>query len=169
MLRILRFNFWLFLLLCVYGASSHAAITVVSYWRLGEGDSGVAVGATATNTTDVAGAKNLHFQGNASYANDVDRAAAMHTGSSLSVKFANSTYATNAIVSVTTNNFGIECWVKPTALGGGQIIAYNGSTGGAGGGGWGLMIASDNTYEALLGGVTAFGTNVAIAHVWRHQ
>src|SRR5258705_5219857 len=77
---------------------SHAAITVVSYWRLGESDPGSAVGGTATNATDSAGAKNLTFQGNAHYANDVSLAAASHTGSSLSINFTNRAPATHSIV-----------------------------------------------------------------------
>jgi hypothetical protein len=125
------------------------AVNVVSYWRLGEGDPGAAVGVTATNATDSVGAKNLMFQGNASYANDVSATAASHTSSSVSVNFTNSAYATNAVVSTATDNFGIECWVKPTALGGGQVIAYNGITGGFGDGGWGIIIAANNTYEGL--------------------
>jgi alpha-tubulin suppressor-like RCC1 family protein len=146
----------------------HAAINLVSYWRLGEADPGASARVTATNATDSLGANNLKVHGNASYTNDVAPAAATKTGSSLSVNFTNSAYATNAIVSTNRDNFGIECWVKPTALGGGQVIAYNGVTGGAGSGGWGLIIAADNTYEGLFGGVEAFGTNVAVANTWTH-
>src|SRR5689334_19058646 len=146
----------------------HAAITVLNYWRLGESDPGAAVGATATNATDSVGAKNLTVQGNAHYANDVAPNAAARTSSSLSVNFTNSAYATNTIVSTVTDNFGIECWAKPTALGGGQVIVYNGVTGGAGSGGWGLIIAADNTYQGLFGGLTEFGTNVAAANVWTY-
>lgn len=149
--------------------SSRAAINVVSYWRLGESDSGAAAGAAAANTTDSVGATSLKFQGNARYANDVAATAATRIGSLLSVNFTNSDYATNAIVSTATDNFGIECWAKPTALGGGQVIAYNGGTGGAGGSsGWGIIIAADNTYEGLFGGITTIGTSPATANVWTH-
>jgi DNA-binding beta-propeller fold protein YncE len=137
----------------------------VSYLRLGEGDPGAVVGATATNTIDSAGPNNLRIQGNARYTSDVAPAAATSAASSLSVNFTNSAYAANTIVSTATDNFGIECWVKPTALGGGQVIAYNGSTANSG---WGLIIAANNTYEGLLGGANAFGTNAAIANVWTH-
>ena len=34
--------------------------------------------------------------------------------------------------------------------------------------GWGLIIAANNTYQALFGGVSAFGTNVATANTWTH-
>jgi len=147
----------------------HAAINVVSYWRMGESDPGAAAGVAVANTIDSAGTNNLTVQGAALYASDVAATATYHTGSSLSVNFANGAFATNAIVSTATYNFGIECWVKPTALGtNDQVIAYNGSTGGFGSGGWGIFIAADHTYEGLLGGAAAFGTNVAIANVWTH-
>jgi autotransporter-associated beta strand protein len=149
--------------------SSLAAINVVSYWRLGESDPGAAAGAIASNTTDLVGGMNLKFQGNARYANDVGATAATRPGSILSVNFTNSAYATNAVVSTATDNFGIECWAKPTALGGGQVIAYNGGTGGAGGSsGWGIILAADNTYQGLFGGITTIGTSVATANVWTH-
>jgi len=147
---------------------SHATVTTVAWYRLGEGDPGAAVGATATNTIDSAGAKNLTFQGNAHYANDVTPIAAGHAGSSLSINFTSGAYATRSVVSTATDNFGVECWVKPTALGGGQVIVYNGATGGLNSGGWGIIIAADNTYQGLFGGLTAFGTNVAMANVWTH-
>ncbi len=145
-----------------------AAINVVSYWRLGENDPGAASGVTATTAVDSAGTKNLKFQGNARYTNDVATTAASHTGSSLSVNFTNSAYATNTVVSTATDNFGIECWAKPTAFGGGQVIAYNGGTGGVGDGGWGIIIAANNTYQGLFGGVAAFGSTPATLNTWTH-
>lgn len=160
--------FLLVLLQAFSGASSHAVVTVVSYWRLGETDPGASTGLAVTNTVDVVGGMNLEVQGKAQYTNDVASSAARHTGSTLSVSFDNSAYATTSIVSTATDNFGIECWVKPTALGGGQVIAYNGITGGNGDGGWGIIIAADNTYKGLFGGVTGFGTNVATPNVWTH-
>lgn len=164
-----RLHLWLFLFLLYgfAGASSRATITVVSYWRLGENDPGAAPGVTATNTVDSAGTNNLAFVGSARYANDVAASAAIHTGSSLSINFTNGAYATNAIVSAAINNFGIECWVKPTAPApaGGEVIAYNGSTASNG---WGIILAPNNTYEALFGGAVAFGTNVASTNVWTH-
>ena len=86
-----------------------------------------------------------------------------------SINFTNSAYATNAIVSTAQDNFGIECWAKPTAMGGGQVIAYNGGTGGfAGSSGWGIILAANNTYQGLFGGITTIGTSVATANVWTH-
>ncbi|HEV2454382.1 MAG TPA: FG-GAP-like repeat-containing protein [Verrucomicrobiae bacterium] len=158
---------FIFVLLIFGGAVRvHATVTVVDYWRLGENDPGAVAGAVATNTTDSVGSKPLAIQGNARYANDVP---AGNPGSLLSINFTNSAYATNSIISTAVNNFGIECWVKPTAMGGsGQVIAYNGATGGAGSGGWGLIISSSSTYQFLYGGITDFGTNPAVANVWTY-
>lgn len=144
-----------------------ATINTVAYWRMGESDTGAANGVTATNTIDSVGTNNLTFAGSAQYTNDVAAGAATDTGSTLSVNFANSAYATCSVVSIATNNFGIECWVKPTALGS-QVIAYNGSTGGSGDGGWGIIIGSDNNYYGLFGGVTTLGGVPATANVWTH-
>jgi autotransporter-associated beta strand protein len=149
--------------------TSRAAINVVSYWRLGESDAGAAAGATVANTTDIVGGMNLVFQGNARYANDVAATAANRIASLLSVNFTNSAYAINPIVSTATDNFGIECWAKPTVLGGGQVIVYNGGTGGlAGSSGWGIIIAADGTYQGLFGGITTIGASLATANVWTH-
>jgi hypothetical protein len=91
-----------------------------------------------------------------------------HTGSSLSVTFTNGAYATNVIVSTVTNNFGIECWVKPTILGRNEVIAYNGITGGIGSGGWGIFLSSNTNYDGLFGGVAFVGGVPATANVWTH-
>jgi hypothetical protein len=135
---------------------------------MGENDPGAAPGVSVTNTVDIAGTNNLRFRGPARYTNDVAAIAASRTGSSFAINFTNGAYATNAVVSTATDNFGIECWVKPTQTSSNQVIAYNGITGGAGDGGWGLIIDGNNHYGVLFGGVTAFGTNVATANVWTH-
>jgi hypothetical protein len=146
-----------------------ATVNTAAYWRLGENDPGAMPGVTVTSTIDSAGTNNLTFEGGAAeYANDVAATAASHTGSSLSINFANGAYATNVIMATNVDNFGIECWAKPTALGGGQVIAYNGSTGGSGDGGWGIIIGSDNNYYGLYGGVTTLGGVPATANVWTH-
>jgi hypothetical protein len=151
------------------GVLDFLRFTNVAFWRLGENDPGSVVGVTATNTVDITGTHKLVFQGNARYSGDVSTYAANILGSAFSINFTNGAFATNTIVSSATDNFGIECWVKPTALGvSGQVLAYNGGTGGLGDGGWGLLIAADNTYQALYGGVTLFGTNAVVTNVWTH-
>jgi autotransporter-associated beta strand protein len=165
LLHVLLISFFV----AVAAPRSRAAINVVSYWRLGESDPGATAGAAAASTTDIVGGMNLTFQGNARYASDVAATAANRIASLLSVNFTNSAYAITPIVSTATDNFGIECWAKPTALGGGQVIAYNGGTGGAAGSsGWGIILAADNTYQGLFGGITTIGTSPATANVWTH-
>jgi hypothetical protein len=168
-----RFNFGqaalaIFALVFLWLPCARATVTPVGYWRLGENDSGAATGIAATNVADIAGAHPLLFHGQATYSADVSSFASNSPGSTLSVNFTNSAYATNTIVSAAIDNFGIECWVKPTTSAASQVIVYNGTTGGAGSGGWGLLIADDNTYEALFGGVILFGTNTATPNVWTH-
>lgn len=161
---------WLFLffLQIFSGTSSRAAITVVSYWRLGENDPGATNGVTATNTVDIAGTNNLQFHGTAQYTNDVAAIAANHTGSSLSINFTNGAYAINPLILTNVDNFGVECWVKPMALGSGQVIVYNGATGGTGDGGWGIILNPAGMYQVLFGGLTAFGTAAAGINTWTH-
>jgi alpha-tubulin suppressor-like RCC1 family protein len=170
MQRLPRFNILLFLfVLSVFpGASSHAAVTVLNYWRLGESDPGATNGVTATNTVDSVGTNNLTFTGTPWYTNDVAATALSHTASSLSVNFTNGAYATNSLILTNVDNFGVECWVKPMALGIGQVIVYNGSTGGTGDGGWGILINSAGMYQVLFGGVIAFGTAPANINTWTH-
>jgi hypothetical protein len=148
--------------------SARATVTSVAYWRLGESDLGGAPGVAVTNVTDLAGSHPLIFHGPAAYAVDVSSSASNSVGSTLSVNFTNSAYATNSIVSTAVDDFGIECWVKPTTAGANQVIVYNGNTGGGASGGWGFFIANDNTYQVLFGGVLLFGTNAATPNVWTH-
>lgn len=144
---------------------ARATVTPVGYWRMGESDAGAANGVTATNVADLAGAHPLKFQGAAAYSADVSPSATYSTGSSLSVNFTSSAYATNTVVSTAVDNFGIECWVKPTASGATQVIAYNGNTGTSG---WGLIVSSTNSYQALIGGKVVFGTALALPNIWTH-
>src|SRR6266850_3137308 len=66
----------------VFASAASAAITVVSYWHMGEFDPGASAGIAATNTIDTAGSRNLKFSGQAFYSNDVAGAALAHVGSS---------------------------------------------------------------------------------------
>jgi hypothetical protein len=81
------------------------------------------------------------------------------------MRFTNSAYAlTNSVASTLTDNFGIECWVKPVSAGGVQVIAYNGNTSLNG---WGLII-NGSTYMALLGGQVQWGTSTVVPNTWTH-
>src|SRR5437762_484833 len=87
---------------------THAAVTNVAWYRLGENDPGAASGQVANSMTiDLVGANNLRRFGSPQYTNAVSRAAEK-IGSSLAVVFngANQFYS-NAVVSTARNNFGI--------------------------------------------------------------
>jgi hypothetical protein len=144
--------------------AARAGITVVSYWRMGESDPSATAGTAATNTTDSFGSHNLKISGQAFYSNDVASAALAHVSSSLSLNFTNGGFASNSIVSTATDNFGIECWVKPASVTAGQVIAYNGATDTSG---WGLIVSGSN-YLALLGGRDVWGSGTATPNVWTH-
>src|ERR1043165_3782741 len=141
-----------------------AAISVVSYWHMGESDTGAGNGVLATNTIDIVGLHNLKFGGLAFYSSDVAIPALAHAGSSRSVSFGSGGFASNSIVSTATDNFGIECWVKPAAVTAGQVIAYNGATDTSG---WGLIVSGSN-YLALFGGIDVWGSGTATPNVWTH-
>lgn len=145
---------------------ARAVVTTLLWYRLGENDPGAGPGVTATNTIDSSGLYPLSVSGPAVYSSDVASSAASHVESSLSIQFTNSAYAvSNSVAStLTNNNFGIECWVKPASSSGTQIIAYNGNTGLNG---WGLII-TNSSYAALLGGQIEFGSSVVIPSVWTH-
>lgn len=152
-------------------ASAPGSIAIAGYWRMGDGDPGATAGMAATNLIDATGAHNLAINGPASYSTDVSADAWNHRSSLLSVNFTNGAYATSAIVTNYVDNFGIECWVKPTAqLGTGQVIVYNGRTDTTG---WGLIITptnapTPNAYQLLYGGKVALGTNTAVPNTWTH-
>src|SRR6267142_4285663 len=149
----------------VFASAAIAAITVDSYWRIGEFDPGASPGVSATGPTDTAiGAHNLKAVGQAYYSNDVAVAALAHVSSSLSLNFASGAFASNSIVSTATDNFGIECWVKPASVVAGQVIAYNGATDTSG---WRLIVSGSN-YLALLGGKDVWGSGTATPNVWTH-
>ncbi len=145
-----------------------AAITVLDYWRMGENDANAVSGGLCTNTVDaVAG----HTLTNTSvggvypiYTNGVSVAASADTGSTLALSLTNGQYGTATVATNLTDNFGIECWVKPgTTAPGGQVLAYNGLRGN----GWGLYQSGTN-FEVLYGGFVNWGSSLATAGVWTH-
>jgi sugar lactone lactonase YvrE len=145
-------------------ARASAAITVVSYWHMGESDLGAGDGIVPTNTIDSVASHNLKFRGPAFYSSDVGIAALAHVGSSRSVNFTSGAFASNTIVSTATDNFGIEAWVKPASVTAGQVIAYNGATDTSG---WGIIVSGSN-YLALFGGNDIWGVGTATPNVWTH-
>jgi len=144
-----------------------ATITVLNYWHMGENDPGAVSGGHCTNTLDAVGKDTLTNTTvgglSLTYTSAVSPAAAADASSTLALTLANSNYLTGAVATNLANNFGIECWVKPGATVGGQILAYNGLRGN----GWGLYQAGAN-YEVLYGGLVSWGSAVATAGTWMH-
>jgi hypothetical protein len=145
--------------------SARAIVTTVLWYRLGENDPGASPGLVTTNTMDNSGTRPLPVFGQATYSSDVAYSASTRVASSLSMQFTNSAYAlSGSPASSLTDNFGIECWVKPVSSSGVQVLAYNGTTGTSG---WGLVI-DGGSYMALLGGQDEFGSGTLIPGVWTH-
>ena len=151
-----------------FSAVSHAAVTNVAWYRLGENDPGAASGVVVSGfTTNLIGSQNLIPFGSPRYTNRFATTAASQVGSSLSVNFnGTSQYLSNAIISSAVDNFGLEVWVKPNATdSGNRTIVYNGNPTVNG---WGLIQRAGTEYRASLGGMTAFGPAIAAAGVWAH-
>jgi len=154
-----------FCLALLLSPCAHAVVTTLLWYRLGENDPGASPGLVATNTMDNSGANPLPVFGPATYSSDVANSAGSHVGSTLSMQFTNSAYAlSGSPASSLTDNFGIECWVKPASASGTQVIAYNGDSGLSG---WGLVIDA-GSYMALFGGRDEFGSGVIVPNLWTH-
>jgi microcystin-dependent protein len=157
-----------FVLLLTFLATSHAAVTNVAWYRLGENDPGAASGVVVTgSTTNLMGFQNLMAFGGPRYTNRFATAAASQVGSRLSVNFnGTSQYLSNAVISTVVNNFGVEAWVKPNATeNGNRTIVYNGVPTANG---WGFLQRGGTEYMGSLGGMTAFGSGTASAGTWTH-
>lgn len=133
---------------------------------MGESDPGAVVGGNGTNTVDAVGGFRLTNTPPAGpfcrYTNGVGTVAKVI--SPLALALTNNQYCTGALVTNLTDNFGIECWVRPaTAAGGGAVLAYNGLRGN----GWGLYLSGTN-YQALFGGVLFFGSAPTAVGTWTH-
>src|SRR5437016_10484823 len=117
---------------------THAAVTNVAWYRLGENDPGAASGQIVNSTTmDLVGGNNLNRAGSPHYTNDFSPDAAQ-IGSSLAVVFngVNQLYRSSAVASSARDNFGIEAWGRTlTPSNGTYLITHNGN---AAANGWGL-------------------------------
>jgi hypothetical protein len=139
-----------------------AAVSVVSYWRMGESDASVIPGIAST-TVDFVGGNTLSLSSAPFYQQTVSAEASTHCGSLSSVWFFTGTYGTAAIFNL-QNNFGIECWVNPNSVSGTQCLVYNGNTSSSG---FGIYI-SGGSYAGLFGGKSFIGSGTATAGQWTH-
>src|SRR5438874_1340135 len=152
--------------------SSHATITNLAWYRLGENDAGAASAQIVNSTSvDLMGSNDLKRFGSARYTDNVPSAAASHVGSSLAVAFnGTNQFYSNSIVTTLRNNFGIEAWVILGTLNSSQyMIAHNGNSSANG---WGIYWdgnASSARLSASFGGGFSFEANVSRrAGLWTH-
>ncbi len=151
-----------FTLLALATTFTHAAVTNVAWYRLGENDPGAGSGQIVSGASvDLVAGHNLRRFGSARYTNNVSPAAASRLGSSLAVQFngVNQFYS-NAVVSTARDNFGIEAWVQPTAaVAGSHLIAHNGNSAANG---WGLSmeVSTFPLTSVSLGGEFGGGTRI---------
>ena len=120
----------------------NAAVDVVALYQMGEDDPGALAGNIANENTLESGSasSSLIRNGEPVYSSSTGL-----TGSSLSMGFdGNDYYSLGNNFSNATDNFGIEAWIKPTALDGFNFVCSNGTNhGGYGliqqGGKWGIL------------------------------
>jgi len=166
-------------------APTSASVLTAGYWRMGEDDPH----ATPPNpcdpiTFDHTGVYDLTLQGSqttntATYSADVAPAAALHTGSRVSVLFSNPTIhdtaffqwaPPNPILPATTTDFGIEAWVKTSTLTPPNPIhvaamVYNGDP--FANNGYGLFQEGGN-YVGVINGNQIVGSVAASTGTWLH-
>ena len=148
---------------------SHADVTPVGYWHLGESDDGVSPGQVVSVSKDCAGKTDLTAVGGPVDSKEVAKGAASNSGSKLSVTFDTTSCLSADPVTTATDNFGIEAWVQNTGpLEGSAFIVNNGQ--GAPGTGFGLLRVGDQ-YQGIYGGST-FVLNpvspVKVTEEWTH-
>ena len=156
---------------CLSLPASEAAITVIDYYRLGEGDPGAvdqAIGniITVDQGDPVFGANALVRNGSPQYVGTQGSTAADKLGSILSMFFsAGGSYSDSGVSTLATDNFGIEGWFKPRDTTTAQVLVYNGARAASG---FGLYLL-DGTYHGSYGGVAFIDSGVpAQAGVWSY-
>ncbi len=146
-------------------STSHASVTNIVWYRLGEADPGAAPGVVVTNANDLIAGRDLKVSGSPFYTNAVSAGASNDVGSSLAVQFSGTgQYLNSSVFFGATNNFCIEAWVKPNTVSGTHVVAYNGDPTADG---WGIYQNGTN-YLAVFGGVGTFGGGRVAAGIWTH-
>ena len=144
---------------------THAAVTTIGYWRMGENDPGAIPGPMPA-TMDAVGGRTLYAGGGVApfYSPLVASAATAHTGSTLCLQIFPGTYVTGPVIPNLTTNFGIELWVYPNSVSGTRCLVYNGNTGDNGCG----LYLKNGTYQVLFGGVAFLLSVPASQFTWTH-
>ena len=137
------------------------AVTTVSYFRLGEKDTGAAAGQPmAATTADSGGAAELHQLGTPpTYSSD-----AGVSGSTLSMEVNAGGYTNGAPLVTLADNWGLEAWVQaanPSAI---ANIAYNGNSANSGMG----LYQFNDTLIGLVGGKAFVGAEPVVPGAWVH-
>ncbi|MCU1275856.1 MAG: putative outer rane adhesin like protein [Bryobacterales bacterium] len=155
--------------------TSSATVKITAWYRLGDADPGAGLSSVGQDPTLDSSGNLLHLSraGTPHYSNDVGAA-----GSAVSMLFSSSTadvYFHIPQLTAVTDNFGLEAWVKSSAIGAGNgesIIAYNGAHGSDG---FGLVRAESATptgglsatYAGMLGSATV-GFVAVPDQTWTH-
>lgn len=153
-----------------------ATINVAAYWRLGEDDPGAVAGNPGNVATlDSAGGFNLSRFGSPSYASGVASRLAMRFRNPCSFPCATDSYeGNNSPLAGTSDNFGIEAWVKPDDPGDTGVIAYDGHYGdNFAAGGWGLAQCGGGAYCSVFVDGGGFNNPVVVSgpvatSAWTH-
>ncbi len=155
----LRYPQLFVLTLLVSGLISHAAVTPVRFYHLGEDDAGLGHNVVATNSLDSVSTNALSFTGAPKY---WGHAARGNTNSHFSILFSTVDKATAAVVT-NTDNVCFEAWAN-TGWRDYHLVAYNGDPTNNGYG----FILTNNNYLAVLGGVGTVATIPCPPGEWMH-
>jgi hypothetical protein len=134
---------------------ARAAIVVQNVWHLGEADSPTAVIGQAgdTTTVDSMGSANLTATGSGT-----TYASTTVPNSLVGMSFnGTSGYSGSAVLTTTTDDFGIEIWADPTAYTNATVF-YDGNTADSG---WGIY-QYENEWTLLYGGVILNGVGAPV-------
>lgn len=157
-----RLTAFLALLACILAAPAAAQLNVIAEYRLGENDGGVVVGGPGSDPTRPGAAGT----GLKRYGAPVYGAGGTPRGriSTASMRFDGSTARYEGpVLTMPTDNFGIEAWVRSSNATGNAVIAYNGNSSNSGFG----LFRLDGNWGFLYGGVVADG-NAPVTSEWTH-
>ena len=154
----------LFMAVTLAGLHAFAAITPVSYYRMGEDDPDPVVGAniqTLRNRFGIAHLSSSSSAGAGSFTNNVPPEAAARVGSSQAFALGDA-YIYGAFLTA-TDNCGVEAWVKCSPATTTRNILYNGSSATNG---YGIALVGGE-FQAHIGS-SYFGSAPVVPGAWTH-